>query len=225
MLFGILLVNLLSAQNQDIVRDIDGNEYPTVIIGEQEWMAENLRTTKFNDGIPIPWVKDTVQWGSLITPGLSWYNNEPANKTTYGGLYNWYAVNTEKLCPNGWQVPSHTEWSVMTDYLGGINVPGTAIQMKGELKSTRTAPDDHPRWDRPNTGATDETGFAALPGGSRSYVGVFNYIGQFGFWWSSDESSPDYGWYRGMRHDNSDVFMTSGHKNNGLSVRCLREIK
>jgi uncharacterized protein (TIGR02145 family) len=227
-LSGIVAFYSLSAQSFGKVRDIDRNEYVTVIIGKQEWMAENLKTTRFNDGTKIPITADNMEWCSKFTPVYSWYeNNVTTYKDAYGALYNWYTVGTGKLCPAGWHVPTHEEWSELTDYLGGINIPGTPILLEGELKSIRTVPDDHPRWDSPNKGATNKSGFTALPGGHRSYLGIFNYLGKFGFWWTSTQANyPSYyAYYRGMRYDNSDVFMTSGNMRNGFSVRCVREVK
>ena len=221
---GLLAMFSLSAQTASTVKDIDGNEYPTVVIGEQEWMAENLKTTRLNDGTRIPLIKDNMEWCSKFTPVFSWYeNNESAYKNAYGALYNWYTVGTGKLCPTGWHVPTDKEWSELTDHLEGTNMPGTSILMNGELKSTRTAPDNHPRWNKPNTGATNKNGFTALPGGQRSYLGTFNYLGKFGFWWTSTETN--YAMCRGMRYDNSDVFMTSVNMRNGYSVRCVRDQK
>ena len=220
-LTGIIIVYSLSAQASGKVRDIDGNEYSTIIVGKQEWMVENLKTSKLNNGSRIALIRDDMEWQASTDAAYSWYeNNEAAYKEVYGALYNWYAVNTGKLCPRGWHVPGHDEWSELCNYLGAEDMPGGPVLMNGELKSTRTVPDDHPRWDGPNTGATNKSGFTALPGGNRSYLGIFNYIGKFGFWWTSTESY-NYAWYRGMRYDNSDVFMTSGNMKNGLSVRCL----
>ena len=107
------------------VVDIDGNVYHTVTIGTQVWMVENLKTTKYNDGTAIPLVTDNTAWGALTTPGYCWYNNDSATyKNTYGALYNWYAVNTGKLAPTGWHVPTDSEWTVLTTYLGGQSVAG-----------------------------------------------------------------------------------------------------
>lgn len=208
------------------VTDIEGNRYRTVIIGKQEWMVENLRTTRFNDGTPMPQVRDDAEWGSLTSPALAWYENKPGDGNGYGVLYNWYAVGTGRLLgPKGWRVPSHEDWTVfLTQVMGGESVTGGQVLMRGELKSRRTEPDGHPRWNVPNTAATDETGFGALPGGHRSHLGVFNYQGQYGFWWSATSGPSNFGWYRGMRYDNGHVFMASGNKKNGFSVRCVRDL-
>lgn len=205
--------------------DIDGNVYPIVIIGSQEWMAENLKTTRLNDGARIPEVTGDAEWGHLTGPGYCWYNNdEDTNKDGYGTLYNCYAVQTHKLCPRGWHVPSDDEWTILTDYFKGEVAPGGQILLRGELKSKRMAPGEPPRWDAPNTGATNISGFTALPGGQRGHTGLFNYIGRFGFWWSTTDNGS-HALCRGMRYDNEHVFRTNENKNKGLSVRCVKDIK
>jgi uncharacterized protein (TIGR02145 family) len=202
--------------------DADGNFYATVVIGDQEWMAENLKTTKYNDGTAIPNVIDGGVWKTLTTGAYAWYANDEATyKNAYGALYNWYAVNTGKLCPTGWHVPTDAEWGTLIDYAGGATVAG------GKLKSTRTAPDDaHPRWDSPNTGATDAYGFSALPGGYRySESGPsFFLVGTVGYWWTSTDESEVFAWSRTIGNSGEHV----GHhvdyeKMYGLSVRCLRD--
>ncbi len=145
------------------VTDIDGNVYQTIGIGSQYWTAENLKTTRFNDGTPIPLVTDNSTWEFLVAPGYCWYNNdEAASKEVYGALYNWYVVVSSKLPPEGWHVSTDAEWTILETFLGGITGAG------GKLKETGT---DH--WLTPNTGATDETGFTALPGGIRAKDGSY----------------------------------------------------
>jgi len=198
------------------VTDADGNIYSTVTIGTQVWFAENLKTTKYKDGTTIPLVTDGEAWGALSTPGYCWYNNDATTyKSTYGALYNWYTVNTLKLCPTGWHVPDNAEWWTLTTYLGGENVAG------GKLKETGTT-----HWASPNTGATNETGFTAVPGGSRDGGGPFMYIGYFGglgYWWSSTEYSTTNAWSRYMYSNLSIVYIFNNDKQNGFSVRCLRD--
>lgn len=195
------------------ISDIDGNVYNMVTIGTQIWMASNLKTTKYNDGTPIPLVTDNTAWSNLETPGYCWYNNDAAaNKNTYGALYNWYTVNTGKLCPTGWHMPSDAEWTVLTSYLGGESVAG------GKLKETGTS-----HWLSPNAYATNTTGFTALPGGYRYRLGEFLYIGFNGFWWSSSEYDTNYVWYRFMRYYSSDASRDVFYRENGFSVRCLRD--
>jgi uncharacterized protein (TIGR02145 family) len=143
----------------DAITDADGNYYNIVTIGTQTWMAENLETTKYNDGNNIPNISDNVAWSNLTTPGYCWYNNDDSTyKNLYGALYNWYTVNRGKLCPIGWHVPTDAEWTTLTTYLGGESVAG------GRLKETGTM-----HWVSPNVGAINETGFTALPGSCRDF--------------------------------------------------------
>ena len=195
------------------VYDSDGNVYNTIVIGTQEWLRENLRTSKYNDGSSIPLVTDNTAWSNLITPGYCWYNNDAATyKATYGALYNWYTVNTGKLCPTGWHVPSDAEWTTLTTYLGGENVAG------GKLKETSTA-----HWYSPNAGATNETNFTALPGGSRDFDGSFYGIGNYCDLWSSTESNTDNAWDWGMYYLDSIIYRDYYNKRDGFSVRCVRD--
>ena len=192
--------------------DQDGNVYKTVTIGTQTWMAENLRTTKYNDGTAIPNVTDDDEWGALTTGSYCNYNNMTGTDSiaTYGRLYNWYAVNTGKLAPTGWHVPSDAEWTVLTDYLGGTSIAG------GKLKEIGTT-----HWQSPNTGATNVAGFTALPGGYRSSSGTFSYVGGLGYWWSATEYSTTHAYYRSILY--SDVGREDGVKEVGFSVRCVRD--
>jgi len=194
------------------VQDIEGNTYKTVKIGTQWWMAENLKTTKYRDGTSIPNVTDNTAWINLTTGAYSDYDNTPSNSATYGRLYNWYAAtDAHNIAPTGWHVPTDVEWSTLTTYLGGENVAG------GKLKEIGTT-----HWTSPNTGATNETGFTALPGGGRGTSGTFYYIENYGYWWSATEYSAT-AWYRSMLHYLSDVGRGSVSKKLGFSVRCVRD--
>ena len=194
------------------IKDIDGNVYKTVTIGTQIWMAENLKTIKYNDGTVIPLVTDGAGWAALTTPAYCWFNNDESTyKAAYGALYNWYTVNTGTLCPTGWHVPSDAEWTTLTTYLGE-SVAG------GKLKEAGTT-----HWASPNTGATNETGYTALPGGYRCSCAAFYSIGYFGFWWSATENVVAYALIRGLYYSNSDVYRNYNYKKSGFSVRCLRD--
>ncbi len=191
--------------------DIDGNVYHTVTIGTQVWMAENLKTTKFNDGTTIPLVTVDTDWAALTTPGYCWYNDSVSYEATYGALYNWYVVNTGKLAPKGWHVPTDSEWTVLTTFLGGTTVAG------GKLKETGTA-----HWDT-LVGATDEYGFTALPGGCRIFLGSFYYIGSLCYWWSATVYNATSAWDRALVSDNTYVGVYINDYQYGLSVRCVRD--
>lgn len=195
------------------VTDIDGNIYHTVTIGTQVWMVENLKTTKYNDGTAIPNVTGSTAWINLITPGYCWFNNDATSyKNTYGALYNWYAVNTGKLAPKGWHVATDSEWTTLINFLGGASVAC------GKLKETGTT-----HWSSPNTEATNESGFTALPGGDRYFNGDFVDIGNLGNWWSSTELNATYAWYWNMDFYYRNVRSDNNPKSRGFSVRCIMD--
>jgi uncharacterized protein (TIGR02145 family) len=178
-------------------------------------MAENLRTTKYNDGTAIPNVTDGYEWSNLET-GAAYcnYNNTTSTDTiaTYGRLYNWHAINTGKLAPNGWHVPTDAEWTTLTDYLGGESIAG------GKLKETGTT-----HWYSPNTGATNETGFTALPGGFLYHTGTFYSIGSSGSWWVATEYGAGFARLRYVTYDGSNVSSGFNNKKIGFCVRCVRD--
>jgi uncharacterized protein (TIGR02145 family) len=194
--------------------DQDGNIYKTVTTGTQIWMAENLKTTKYRNGDLIPNVTDNMQWGNLTTGAYCNYDNDTTNANIYGRLYNWYAVNESRsIAPTGWHVPNDTEWTTLTTFLGG------QIGTGGKLKETGT---NH--WKKPNTGATNETGFTALPGGSRYYnYFTFAYIGLIGSWWSATETDPTSAWHWEINCNYADVFVSNPVKQFGLSIRCVKD--
>ncbi len=193
------------------VADVDGNVYNVVTIGTQIWMKENLGTTKYKDGtaITFPGANNSA-WQSNTTGAYAWYNNDIANKPVYGGLYNWYAVNTTRLCPTDWHVPSDAEWSAMTASLGGANLAG------GKLKEMGTA-----HWNTPNAAATNDVGFSALPGGSRNLDGTSNTIGFNGYQWTATEASSTDAWSRYEYYGDGFLYRYSYIKSLGFSVRCV----
>jgi len=195
------------------VTDIDGNVYNTVTIGTQVWMLENLKVTKLNDGTAIPLVTDKTSWLNLTTPGFCWYgNNEATYKNTYGALYNWYTVNTGKLSPAGWHVPTDAELTTLTNYLGGESIAG------GKLKETGTT-----HWQSPNTGATNESGFTGLPGGMRNVPGFFYNIENSGIWWSSTEYDATNEWLSEADYNYGGFYKLNLVKTCGFSVRCVKD--
>lgn len=199
--------------------DADGKTYKTILIGTQTWMAENLKTTKFNDGTPIPLVSDGIVWSNNLTPAYSWFaNNKELYGDIYGGVYNWFAVSSGKLCPSGWHVPSDSEWQQMIDYLGGRSVAGS------KLKETGTN-----NWIGSNTDATNSSGFTAISSGLRSSTnGIYGGEGSFGGWWSSTElnTSPlGTAWTRWVHGDTTAIARSDIYKIDGFSVRCLQNTK
>jgi len=196
------------------VKDKEGNIYKTVTLGKQIWMAENLRTTKYRNGDPIPNVTVNSNWAALTTGGLCWYNNDAAaNHATYGVLYNWYAVNDpRKIAPSGWHVPSDEEWTVLTNFLAGKSYAG------GKLKGTSTS-----HWSDPNSGATNSSGFTALPGGYRNKDGVFKNLSFCGSWWATTEYTKSVAWYRYVDYGTSTIYNVSTYKTSGFSIRCIKD--
>lgn len=197
----------------EIVTDIDGNEYNTVKISKQIWMVNNLKTTNFNDSTPIPMITDVDEWADLFTSGFCWYDNEEASfKPSYGALYNGFAASTGKLCPNGWHIPSNEEWIALTTYLGSETEAGDRLKESGTNF-----------WVSPNTGATNESGFTALPGGLRYHDGQFHDFGFSGYWWTSTEYSESRAFFIFMDYQSSDVFRFDNLKKIGFSVRCIKD--
>ena len=183
----------------------------TVIIGTQTWMVKNLDVTTYRDGTAIPQVTDPAAWAALKTGAWCWYNN--TSSTTYGKLYNWYAVNDPRgLAPAGFHVPSDGEWTTLSTTLGGLSVAG------GKMKSA-----DITLWASPNTGATNSSGWAGLPGGNRLNDGTFNNVGSKGNWWSSTVSNTSFPWFRFLFSSNGNVGRDYSSKWFGFSVRCLAD--
>jgi uncharacterized protein (TIGR02145 family) len=186
---------------------------PTIVIGTQQWMKENLDVLTYRNGDVITQITNTTDWGSATTGAWCYYNNDPANGAIYGKLYNWYAVNDPRgLAPQGWHIPTDAEWTTLGTLLGGDAAAG------GKMKTTGTT-----RWTTPNTSATNESGFAGLPGGLRYDDGLFSGVGYVGYWWSATESNPTNAWYRFLFNNNGTLGWPSHNKRHGVSVRCLRD--
>ena len=203
------------------VADVDGNTYSVVTIGTQEWLGENLKTTKLNDGTQLPNVMNGLDWANTQIPAYCWYaNNEPGFKNPYGALYNWHAVNTGKLCPAGWHVPTNDEFVVLIAAVGGESVAAA------KLKEAGTA-----HWKTPNTGATNGYGFTALPGGGRYNIysegGAFSDMTMYGYHWSASQSTTNSS--NAISYDMSYLLSKIGKdefpKGDGGSVRCIKDSK
>jgi len=213
-----------------VCTDGDGNNYPVVQIGTQTWMVENLTTTKYNDGTVVPNVTDGYVWRDLTTPGYCYYNNDaPTNKTTYGALYNWYTVNTGKLAPKGWHVPTDAEWKTLTDYLtdNGYGYGGSGYNIAKSMAATSG-------WNAHTNAGTvgndqasnNRSGFTALPGGFRNHDGTFSGIGGWCQWWRSTDA--DYyeinsAWTISFATVSYGVGRYNYYKNFGFSVRCIKD--
>ena len=196
------------------VTDIDGNVYHTVTIGTQVWMVENLKVTHYRNGDPIAHIMDDTLWVHLTSGAFCNYNDDGVNGSTYGRLYNWYAITEAHIIsPVGWHIPSDAEWTTLTTYLGGESIAG------GKLKENGTI-----HWNAPNTGATNETGFTALPGGYRGFLdGTYYSVGNGGYWWSSTEGNAGKAWCRYLSSSSSEVISSNNWKGFGFSVRCIRD--
>lgn len=187
------------------------SEYVT--IGTQRWATRNLDVATYRNGDPIPQVTDPTAWANLTTGAWCYYNNDPANGAIYGKLYNWYAVNDSRgLAPEGWHVPSDAEWTTLTTFLGGTSVAG------GKLKETGTT-----HWNSPNTGATNETGFTALPGGYRPGTGIFADNGYSCTLWSSSANGNNLAWQMQLLSNGNSFNRGSNYKNLGFSVRLIKD--
>jgi len=234
-LSAIILFSLsFTALQAQTVKDIDGNVYKAVKIGSQTWMSENLKTTKYIDGKALSLITSNDAWASnsnaaLPKPAYCWYENDPKNKSTYGALYNGYAINGGKLCPTGWHVSTDAEWHILVLYLDpkAENSTVESSIAGNKLKETATT-----HWARPNPDAwaptpnkdvTNESGFTALPGGIRNYDGPMVALGSLGGWWSYTGEDKSNEWNRLMSSDYGYVTKSKGNKNYGYSIRCVRD--
>ncbi len=216
---GCSLFRLLDPYDEHTVTDIDGNVYQTVLIGKQEWMAENLRVTHYRNGDTIQGNLRGSDWYSINHGAYFKYDGDMDGDKIYGKLYNWYAVADKRgLCPKGWNVPTDADWKQLEIYLGmppeeADEYGARGTNEGGKLKEKGVV------WNSPNEGATNETGFSALPGG---YVGGFYFIGLFGSWWTATEVHEMNAWSRLLDHYTAKVYRLSNDKGEGFSVRCIR---
>lgn len=200
----------------DGVTDIDGNNYTSVIIGAQEWLVENLKTTHYANGDPISNITTPLDWKNTTNGAWSFYDNDYTYDTTYGKLYNWYAIaDSRSICPDGWRVPSHSDWQTLQNFLGGGYYQG------GKLKEFEAS-----LWTPPNTGATNEYGFTALPGGSREKTAANNFVfkdlSNYGYYWSTWDNHPTERKKWKLSYSQNILMPTSAEMNDGYSCRCLK---
>lgn len=200
--------------------DGDAYHYAVVTIGTQTWMAENIKTTTYNDGTAIPLVTDNASWAALTTPAYCWYDNAPvANASVYGALYNWYVLDAatnggKNICPAGWRVATGADWGTLYNFLGGMSVTG------GLLKENCAS-----LWTTPNTAATNEAGFSALPGGGRYYStsGAFYGLHTNSTFWTATAFSSTQGSTLSIENNSAYIYTSGQDKANGFSVRCVKE--
>ncbi|MFZ2339030.1 MAG: fibrobacter succinogenes major paralogous domain-containing protein [Bacteroidales bacterium] len=210
--FAIIMISVLltacEKEKKGLPIDGDGNIYDTVVIGTQVWLTENLKTTKYNNGDPIPLITDNPAWSGFNRGAYCWYDNDIKNKDVYGALYNSYAAKLSNfLCPIGWHIPTASEWSEMITNLGGSFYAG------GKLKEAGTV-----HWISESQGTTNETGFTALPGGCRYLDGTFRDIREHGYWWMSDLNR-----YVTLHYSNNMSGEGSWNGIAGYSVRCIKD--
>lgn len=212
---GTAYGNEVSFKTTDLIMteitDIEGNVYGTIKVENQLWMAGSLKTTKFNDGTPIPLVTDNNSWAKLTTPAYCWYDNDENNKNTYGTLYNWYTASSSNICPNGWHVPSDQEWTAFATSLGGDAVAGGKMKETGFL-----------HWLSPNTGATNSSGFTGLGGGNRNINGAYYNIYITGDYWSTTEYSTSEAWDRFLYARDQRLSREHYGKTIGFFIRCIK---
>lgn len=216
-LFLFLLCLVFAACKKDqgmpTVTDVDGNVYHTVKIGTQTWMVENLKTTKLNDKSLITNISGDVEWTSAQEAAYCWYNNDIANKTPYGALYNWAAVNTGKLAPKGWHVATKADWETLLDFIGGATGAAPKLREKGLA-----------HWQTPNVVATDEYKFRLLPNGSRNAAGEFNGLfGSSAYIWSSTPLNNFQASALQNALDDLDLNVPAYDVNSGFGVRCIKD--
>ena len=209
---GITWVPMSTFHIISVVTDPDGNVYHSIGIGEQEWMLDNLRTSKYADGTSISLVTDNNTWAGLsIVGAYCWYNNNNVFENPYGKLYNWFAVNSGKLCPTGWRVATDSDWTTLINYLGGSASAG------GKMKEMAF---NH--WATPNTGATNTSNFSGLPGGLRYPDGSFSHLTLYGSWWSANEVNLNLASHFALDYDDANIDSAANSKQRGLSIRCIK---
>ena len=201
-----------------------GQSYATVLIGSQCWMAENLATTKYNDGTDIPHVTDNSAWSILTTPAYCWYDNDSATyASTYGALYKWHTADTSILCPTGWHIPTDDEWKAMEMHLGMTQAEADGAHWRGTDEGGKLKEAGTTHWFSASTGATNSSGFTALPGGFRGTSGSFYNLGYAGYWWSATENILVYAFIRCLSYDDDRVYRLGLYKDDGFSVRCIKD--
>ncbi len=212
---GVMSLSVTSCKEEEVideVTDADGNVYKMITLLDQVWMGEDLKTTKFNDGTPIPNITDNAGWSNLNTPGYCWYNNDIYYKYTNGALYNFHAVNSQKLCPTGWHIPSKAEIEILINNFGGTLLAG------GKLKETTTT-----HWQTPNEGASNSTDFTALGGGRREIDGSFRSMLITGEFWTETKNSETFANVMGLSYDKRDAAVYQLNLKTGLTVRCIKD--
>jgi len=208
------------------IMDIDGNTYSVKTYGDQVWATENLRVTRLNDGTPVSKVNTNTQWFYSTDPAYCYYNkDEGFHKSTYGALYNWAAVQTGRLCPAGWRVPSDVDWIALEVFLGMKGEELYLSDWRGEYENIggKMKSDSPALWLSPNAGADNSSGFNALPSGFRDHLGSFMHTGAYARWWSTTQTDSVLAISRRLSHLRPTIYRGQSLKRNGYAVRCIKE--
>ena len=208
--------NITFGKQGPTISDVEGNSYKTVYIGAQHWMAENLKTSRFNNGIQITNLTNSDQWSTTNTGAWCHYNNDDFFAQKYGKLYNWYIVslsmNGNNVCPTGWHIPNDSDWKQLSAYLGGEEKAGGVMKEVGFVN-----------WGTPNTNATNTSLFSGLPGGYRSEYGDFRDISKNGNWWSSTEQTSVGANRFKIEYNSESMSFENNSKKDGYSIRCIKD--
>ena len=207
------------------VTDIDGNKYKTIQIGDQVWMAENLKVTHYRNGYPIPKVTDPAQWRFLTDGAYCEYENDSTNVAVYGRLYNWYVINnTSGLAPEGWHVPTNADWEQLEMSLGMSQESADSSGFRGDDEGGKLKVSDTLYWHSPNEGATNSSGFSALPAGYRIYSDYYQSIEYTTYFWTASQDGLHAAMVRALHHYEARIFRGGNYlKTNGLSIRCVKD--
>jgi len=223
LILGLIIIQLDSCKKEDpiTVTDVDGNTYKAVTIGKQVWMTENLRTTKFNDMSVITNVTGNNIWANITIPAYSWFDNDTAYRDLYGGLYNYFTVESGKLCPDGWHVPSNDEFKALEKSLGMTQAGADSLEWRGTDQGKKMK--SRTGWNY-NGNGTNSSGFSGLAGGYRYGVdGSFNDLGAVSYWWTSSKKSSTLGLYRRLDYNQIKVYAEGVRLQAGKYVRCVRD--
>lgn len=238
----IVLIDTPGGFNPDLtygtMTDYDGNSYGTIVLGEQTWMAENLKVTHFADGTAIPLVTGESEWDALESTSLAycWYDNMIEYKDTTGALYTWTAAmngaestmaipsGVQGVCPDGWHLPSDEEWKSMEIFLGMSQTEADLTDWRGTDEGSQLKETGFSHWEGALTGGSNSSGFTAIPGGFRGVKGEFFSVGQYGtFWTATGESGTEKAWYRALYFDNDEAYRQYNYMSQGFSVRCVKD--
>jgi uncharacterized protein (TIGR02145 family) len=215
LIFGVL-ISLISCKKESNLKciDADGNNYKMVRIGNQIWMAENLKTTHYNNGDEIATTPLNYDYELEIEPKYQWPSEgDEINVPIYGRLYTWFvAIDERNVCPPGWHLPSQQEWEILVNYLGGYAIAGGKMKEKGTL-----------HWTDPNTGANNSSGFKALPGGNRIQYGMFNVIGKSSSYWSSTEWDNVNIFFIYLSNESTESYLANNDRKFGFNIRCIKD--